>query len=105
MNRTAYVADITGQAMLHVLYEQLMKHSATVERFEEWFTTSLIIDDDGGCVGVVARDMRSGAMETFAAKNVILATGGCGPGVQADDERADRAPATAWRSPTAPARR
>jgi succinate dehydrogenase / fumarate reductase flavoprotein subunit len=78
MNRTAYVADITGQAILHVLYEQLMKHSSTVERFEEWFTTSLIIDDDGRCVGVVARDIRTGRMETFAAKNVILASGGAG---------------------------
>jgi succinate dehydrogenase / fumarate reductase flavoprotein subunit len=78
MNRTAYVADITGQAILHVLYEQLMKHSSTVERFEEWFTTSLIIDDDGSCVGVVARDIRTGRMETFAAKNVILASGGAG---------------------------
>jgi succinate dehydrogenase / fumarate reductase flavoprotein subunit len=78
MNRTAYVADITGQAILHVLYEQLMKHSSTVERFEEWFTTSLIIDDSGVCVGVVARDIRSGAMETFTAKNVILASGGAG---------------------------
>ena len=78
MNRTAYVADITGQAILHVLYEQLMKHSSTVERYEEWFTTSLIIDDDGVCVGVVARDIRSGRMETFAAKNVILASGGAG---------------------------
>ena len=27
MNRTAYVADITGQAMLHVLYEQILKYS------------------------------------------------------------------------------
>jgi succinate dehydrogenase / fumarate reductase flavoprotein subunit len=78
MNRTAYVADITGQAILHVLYEQLMKHSSTVERFEEWFVTSLIIDDDGSCVGVVARDIRTGSMETFAAKNVILASGGAG---------------------------
>jgi succinate dehydrogenase / fumarate reductase flavoprotein subunit len=78
MNRTAYVADITGQAILHVLYEQLMKHSSTVERFEEWFVTSLIIDDDGSCVGVVARDIRTGRMETFAAKNVILASGGAG---------------------------
>jgi succinate dehydrogenase / fumarate reductase flavoprotein subunit len=78
MNRTAYVADITGQAMLHVLYEQLMKHSATVERFEEWFTTSLIIDDDGTCVGVIGRDIKTGRMETFAAKNVILAQGGAG---------------------------
>ena len=60
MKRTAYVADITGQAMLHVLYEQLMKHHETVERFEEWFTTSLMIDDDGRCCGVIARDVRSG---------------------------------------------
>jgi succinate dehydrogenase / fumarate reductase, flavoprotein subunit len=78
INRTAYVADITGQAILHVLYEQLMKHSSTVARYEEWFTTSLIIDDGGACVGVVARDIRSGRMETFAAKSVILASGGAG---------------------------
>ncbi|MGI8557570.1 MAG: FAD-binding protein [Solirubrobacteraceae bacterium] len=78
MKRTAYVADITGQAILHVLYEQLMKHSATVDRFEEWFTTSLILDDSGACVGVVAREIRSGAMEVFRAKSVILASGGAG---------------------------
>src|SRR5689334_20282398 len=77
-NRTAYVADITGQAMLHVLYEQILKYSDRVDRYEEWFVTSLILDDDGACVGVVARDIRSGAMETFAAKNVILASGGAG---------------------------
>jgi succinate dehydrogenase / fumarate reductase flavoprotein subunit len=78
INRTAYVADITGQAILHVLYEQLMKHSGTVERFEEWFTTSLIVDQDGACSGVVARNIRSGQIETFAAKSVILASGGAG---------------------------
>jgi len=78
MKRTAYVADITGQAMLHVLYEQILKYSDRVDRYEEWFVTSLILDDDGTCVGVVARDIRSGAMETFAAKNVILASGGAG---------------------------
>ena len=37
MKRTAYVADITGQAMLHVLYEQLMKFHEVIDRFEEWF--------------------------------------------------------------------
>jgi succinate dehydrogenase / fumarate reductase, flavoprotein subunit len=76
--RTYYVADITGQAILHVLYEQLLKHSATVDRYEEWFTTSLVLDDEGTCVGCVARDIRTGAMETFHAKNVILASGGAG---------------------------
>jgi succinate dehydrogenase / fumarate reductase flavoprotein subunit len=78
MKRTAYVADITGQAMLHVLYEQLMKHHETVERFEEWFTTSLILNESGACSGVIARDVRSGRMQAFTAKNVILACGGAG---------------------------
>src|SRR5205814_201521 len=32
--RTYYVADITGQAIMHVLYEQLMKRSALIERYE-----------------------------------------------------------------------
>ena len=78
MKRTAYVADITGQALLHVLYEQLMKHHETVERLEEWFTLSLLTDGDGRCCGVVARDVRSGRIEPFLAKNVILACGGAG---------------------------
>jgi succinate dehydrogenase / fumarate reductase, flavoprotein subunit len=78
MKRTAYVADITGQAILHVLYEQLMKHHETVERYEEWFTTSLLQDEQGRCCGVVARDVRTGRMETFHAKNTILACGGAG---------------------------
>ena len=72
MKRTAYVADITGQALLHVLYEQLMKHHETVERYEEWFTTSLLRDEQGRCCGVIARDVRTGRMEAFTAKNVIL---------------------------------
>jgi succinate dehydrogenase / fumarate reductase flavoprotein subunit len=76
--RTAYVADITGQAILHVLYEQLMRHHETVDRFEEWFATSLIIDAAGHCAGAIARDVRSGAMEVFNAKSVILGSGGNG---------------------------
>jgi len=78
MKRTAYVADITGQALLHVLYEQLMKHHETVARFEEWFTTSLILDEQGACCGCVARNIRTGQLETFGAKSVILASGGAG---------------------------
>jgi succinate dehydrogenase / fumarate reductase flavoprotein subunit len=76
--RTYYVADITGQAIMHVLYEQLMKYSEAVERYEEWFTTALAIDGQGECVGAVTRNVRDGAMELFSAKAVILATGGNG---------------------------
>jgi succinate dehydrogenase / fumarate reductase, flavoprotein subunit len=78
LNRTAYVADITGQAMLHVLYEQLMRHHETVDLYEEWFTTSLLMEGDGSCCGVIARDVRSGRLTAFTAKNVILACGGAG---------------------------
>ena len=76
--RTYYVADITGQAIMHVLYEQLMKYSEDVARYEEYFTTGLALNDAGNCVGAVCRNVRDGQMEMFAAKAVILATGGNG---------------------------
>jgi succinate dehydrogenase flavoprotein subunit len=76
--RTYYVADITGQAIMHVLYEQLMKHSELISRYEEYFTTRLVLDDDGNCAGAVLRNVADGSMELFEAKNVILATGGNG---------------------------
>src|SRR5688572_24906549 len=75
--RTYYVADITGQAILHVLYEQLMKYEE-VSRYEEWFSTALVQDDDGRIAGVVTRNIKDGSTELFAAKAVILATGGNG---------------------------
>jgi succinate dehydrogenase / fumarate reductase flavoprotein subunit len=76
--RTYYVADITGHAILHVLYEQLMKHLETVDRYEEWFTLGLLQDDDGRCVGAICRDLRDGHVEIFNAKATILASGGAG---------------------------
>src|SRR6195952_945650 len=76
--RTYYIADITGQALLHVLYEQLMKHHEQIDRYEEWFITGLVQDDEGNCTGAVARNIRDGSMEVFAAKSTILASGGAG---------------------------
>ena len=76
--RTYYVADITGQAIMHVLYEQLMKRSALIARYEEYFTASLALSASGECAGAVLRNVRDGSMELFDAKAVILATGGNG---------------------------
>jgi succinate dehydrogenase / fumarate reductase flavoprotein subunit len=76
--RTYYVADITGQALLHVLYEQLMRVHERVDRYEEWFTTSLLQSDDGECTGAIARNVRDGSLEVFHAKSVIQASGGAG---------------------------
>jgi succinate dehydrogenase / fumarate reductase flavoprotein subunit len=76
--RTYYVADITGQALLHVLYEQLMKLHRQVDRYEEWFVTSLLTDDEGRVTGALAHDVRDRRMEAFTAKSTILASGGAG---------------------------
>ena len=73
--RTFFVADFTGQALLHVLYEQIMKAGARV--YEEWFVLSLIVKD-GRCGGVVMMDIRTGKIEVVRAKAVILAAGGLG---------------------------
>jgi succinate dehydrogenase / fumarate reductase flavoprotein subunit len=54
-----------------------MKHDE-VHRYEEWFTTALVQDDDGRIAGAVTRNIRDGSMDLFAARAVILATGGNG---------------------------
>ena len=91
MKRTAYVADITGQAMLHVLYEQLMKHHETVERFEEWFTTSLLLDEDGRLLRASSRaTSAAGALEVFTRQERDPRLRRRRPGLQADDQRPDR---------------
>ena len=73
--RTCYVADITGQALLHSLHDQVLKHSVPV--YDEWFVTSLSVEDRE-CCGAVALNMRTGEIESLAAKAVIMAGGGLG---------------------------
>lgn len=73
--RTFFVADFTGQALLHVLYEQIMR--AGVRVYEEWFVLSLIVED-GRCAGAVLMEIRSGNIHVARAKAVIMAAGGLG---------------------------
>ncbi len=73
--RTFFVGDFTGQALLHVMFEQLIKSG--VQRYEEWFVTSLIMED-GQAAGVIALEIRTGELHLIRAKSVIFCTGGCG---------------------------
>ena len=73
--RTFFVADFTGQALLHVLYEQVLQSGVRV--YEEWFVLSLIVED-GECSGAVVMDIRTGEVHVFRAKAVIMASGGLG---------------------------
>ena len=77
--RTFFVGAITGQAILHVLYEQLLRPGVyrAMRNYEEWFVTSLIVDD-GVCRGCVALDIRTGELHAISAKATIIATGGLG---------------------------
>ena len=73
--RTFFVGAITGSAILHVLYEQALKHNLNV--YEEWFVSDLIIED-GRCVGVIGLDIKTGEFHAIWAKAVIVASGGAG---------------------------
>ncbi|MGZ9275187.1 MAG: FAD-binding protein [Nitrospira sp.] len=73
--RTCYAADRTGHALLHAMYEQLLKRRCRV--YEEWYVTALLVEE-GRCCGVVAWDLVHGGLHAMRAKAVILATGGSG---------------------------
>jgi len=73
--RTFFVGDFTGQALLHVMFEQLVKSG--VRSYEEWFVTSLIREDGRVC-GVTALEIRSGQIFVIRAKTIIFCTGGLG---------------------------
>jgi fumarate reductase flavoprotein subunit len=74
--RTWFAADKTGFHMLHALFQTTLKYPS-VERYDEWFVTKLLVDD-GRVQGVVAIEIMTGRIETITAKSVILCTGGCG---------------------------
>ncbi|WP_345600267.1 FAD-binding protein, partial [Thermocatellispora tengchongensis] len=74
--RTWFAADKTGFHLLHTLFQTSLRHQE-IQRYDEWYATRLIVDD-GRVHGVVAMDIRTGAIEALAARTVILATGGCG---------------------------
>ena len=74
--RTWFAADKTGFHLLHTLFQTSLKYERIV-RYDEWFVTTLLVDDGRVC-GVVALELMSGRIEAITAKAVILATGGCG---------------------------
>src|SRR6266508_3266678 len=74
--RTWFAADKTGFHLLHTLFQTTLKYDR-VARYDEWFVTKLLVDDDR-VQGVVAVELMSGRIETVTAKPVILCTGGCG---------------------------
>ncbi len=81
MHRTAHAGATTGQQLLYALDEQTRRWEVEgkIRKFEFWEFLSIVRENgDGRCLGIVAQDLRSMQMESFAADAVVLATGGPG---------------------------
>ncbi|QPT40513.1 Succinate dehydrogenase flavoprotein subunit [Oligella ureolytica] len=76
VQRACAVADRTGHAMLHTLYQRNV--AARTHFFVEWMALDLIRNDDGDVLGVTALEMETGDIYILEGKATVLATGGAG---------------------------
>jgi len=75
--RAVFAADKTGLLEMQTLYDTLMKHTKKLNRYDEVFVTSILVED-GKFVGLTALDMINGKYVLIRGKALILATGGAG---------------------------
>lgn len=76
VRRACAVADRTGHAMLHALYQRNIK--ADTKFLVEWMALDLIKNEDNQVVGITALEMETGQIYVIQAKAVLFATGGAG---------------------------
>ncbi len=76
VKRTLFASDKTGFHMLHALFQTSLKYER-ITRYDEWFATSLLMEDGRVC-GVTALNLRSGGIQAIPARAVIICTGGAG---------------------------
>ncbi|MBM3877589.1 MAG: L-aspartate oxidase [Verrucomicrobia bacterium] len=81
--RILHAKDVTGREIERALLAAVAAQP-NIKVFEDHFAIDLITTQKLGqpganrCLGAYVLDRRTGAVETFAAKTVVLATGGCG---------------------------
>lgn len=73
--RTCYLADRTGHGIVHVLYEQIIKHGVFI--YDEWHVVKLAVLDNTAR-GIIAIELKTGRLHRLRSKAIILATGGYG---------------------------
>lgn len=73
--RVCFAADKTGHAILHELFLSLWRLGVHI--YDEWYVTQVIYEE-GEVKGVVALRLETGELEVFAAKAIVMATGGYG---------------------------
>lgn len=75
VRRACYSADRTGHAVLFALFEQC--ELSGVKFFAEFHVLDIVMRD-GRCLGVIALEIKTGALHALNAKNVLVASGGYG---------------------------
>ncbi|MBE7536291.1 MAG: succinate dehydrogenase/fumarate reductase flavoprotein subunit [Anaerolineales bacterium] len=75
--RAVFAADKTGLLEMQTLYDTLMKHAKRINRYDEGFVTSIVVEDQR-FVGLTMIDMLKGRLIFIRGKALILATGGAG---------------------------
>jgi succinate dehydrogenase / fumarate reductase flavoprotein subunit len=80
VSRTFYARGQTGQQLLIGVYSALERQigAGKVKMFPRTEMLDVVLDDSGRAVGIVVRDLVTGAISSHAAHAVILATGGYG---------------------------
>ena len=79
VSRTFYARGQTGQQLLDGAYQAQMRQVSTgkIKLFPRTEMLDLVLVD-GKARGIVARDLITGKVDTYAAEAVVLATGGYG---------------------------
>ena len=72
--RAVFAVDKTGFFEMQTLYDTMQKH-AGVKRYDEWFVTSMLIEDNT-YKGFTAVNLCTGEYAVFRGKALIIATGG-----------------------------
>lgn len=81
--RILHAKDVTGREIERALLNAISLNR-NIEIFENHFAIDLItthklgLDGENRCLGAYVLEKQSGNVFTFAARNVLLATGGCG---------------------------
>ena len=75
--RAVFAADKTGHLEMQTLYDTLMKHTKNIQRYDEGFVTSIIVENNR-FAGLTMIDMIHGRFVLIRGKALILATGGAG---------------------------
>ena len=81
--RILHAKDVTGREIERALLNAIASHK-NIEIFENYFAIDLItthklgLNGENRCVGVYVLNKETGRVITFAAHQILLATGGCG---------------------------